>query len=241
MPYPHDPRAREPSDARAALMAKLSLKLTSSQVVSPEGPMRSRYLQAERPKPYYRLPSRGLPTECRKSRNAPDLGYGAFLKGETLRSPQGAIIRLAGPRPNLAGASVPPSECLLLPQLGEESSVEGTRALRRACTATRADIALLDGFTPLWIRPTSESQAVRRRCSRESLADCNYDLLGCAIIGLERKRPPLLEPTSEPEGMSELLCIRAADEMFSMFIDESCMEESDSRGLTSILSYSNAI
>ncbi|KAJ7460635.1 hypothetical protein FB451DRAFT_1269735 [Mycena latifolia] len=201
MPYPHDSPTRESSDARAALMAKLPLKFPPYL----DGAIRSRCLPAERSRPY-RVPKRPLLTECRKSRIVPSLGCGAFLKDETLRSPEGDLIRVAtAPCPDPSRALIvpfaggveqePSKECHL--SAWEESSAEINRALRRDC------------------------KAVRR------------------VADQDRKHPPLPGPTSEPEGISELSCLKAADEMFSMFIDESCME--DYCGPTSILPYSNSI
>ncbi|KAJ7686722.1 hypothetical protein B0H17DRAFT_709241 [Mycena rosella] len=252
MPHPHDSRDREPSDARAALMERL-LSQFPPYLDGGATRTRSRHLQAERPSPY-RVPTRRLPTECRKNQVIPSLGCGAFLKDETLRSPEGVIIRAAtgascssptraSVRPFACGRKQdPPDDCHL--PLWDEPSVEVDRALQRDCAAVRADSAL-DGFTPLRIRSGTSPQGARRSCSRASQADY-------AAASNSDSPPNILEhnmnlsagwthppPTCEPEGMSEVLCIEAADKMFAMFIDESYMEE-DYRGL-SILSYSTSI
>ncbi|KAJ6595816.1 hypothetical protein DFH09DRAFT_147659 [Mycena vulgaris] len=255
MPYPQDSRNREPSDARAALMAKLPSQFSP---YLDGGAARTRYLQAERPRPYLRVPPKQrLLAECRKNRLAPSLGWGAFLKDETLRSPQGEVVRVATwPCPSPSRTTSSCGIKLEFPDRCQPPLVEAHRALRRDCkAAARADSAR-DCLVPLWILdPETGTQAARRKCSSATNVTCAAaGDSGCETVyprtilehgmDIDALGPECLPPWGPkcgPEGMSERLCAKAADEMFSMFIDESCFMEEDYRGLGPILAYSTSL
>lgn len=224
MPRPHDLRIRESADARAALMANLN-----SQFPPYLDTARSRYLQAERPKPYRvrGWPKRRMLAECRSSRPVPSFGWGAFLKDETLRTPQGKLVRAAkGPCPTRNPID---------PSLGcnpTRPSIEARGPLRRHC----ADASARDCLMPLWVDPPTKIPRAQQRCSSVPQVDCteqdcempprgNFEYGTFRMDAAASKRNcPLRQPTYESE-MSDHLCFKAADEMFCMFIDHSCMEE----------------
>ncbi|KAJ7108497.1 hypothetical protein C8R44DRAFT_802849 [Mycena epipterygia] len=224
MPRPQDFRIRESADARAALMANLH-----SQLPPYLDTARSRYLQAERPKPYRvpGRPKRRLLAECRRSRPLPSLGWGAFLKDEALRTPQGKLIRAAkGPCP--ARNPIDPS-----PRCNPtRPSIEDWGPLRRHC----ADDGVRDCCMPLWRDPPIKIPRAQRRCSSPSQVDCTEqdcempprDIFECGTFRTDaatsKRNLTFPQPTYESE-MPDHLCVKAADEMFCMFIDDSCMEE----------------
>ncbi|KAJ7266993.1 hypothetical protein B0H12DRAFT_1099098, partial [Mycena haematopus] len=216
MPYPY-PRIRESADACAALMAKLhsQFPLDSDNMAHS---IRTRYLQAERHKPY-RLPvssKRNATGKCRKTRPVSSLGWGAFLKDETLRTPEGKVVRVAQePCPTRTSISLP---CV-------RTRLSGQSILpREHCLAREApqDCAM-SLATPL----------DERRCGN---GDDDDEMLSCGAFDsnqspLDLEMDPVvpcwerssLHHSGEVED-SERLCIQAADDMFVMFIDETCME-----------------
>jgi len=221
MPYPHDFLVQEPADARAALMAKIPSPYLDGVA------RRSRYLQAERPRPYRvpARPKRPLLVECRKARRVV-LGWGAFLKDETLRSPEGNVVRVTeGPcrtRPLLPCVKQRPSDDCHLPL---------RRTLRQDSNSDEGDCSM-----PFWSGPATLTTQQRCNALRASCTSRDSGEDDCAMpdrttleypdfrIELPKCFPPL-QTVYEPEGMSDQSCVKAADEMFIMFIDENCMDE----------------
>ncbi|KAJ7666214.1 hypothetical protein DFH06DRAFT_1186197 [Mycena polygramma] len=210
MPYPH--RAQEPADARAALMANLASK--SPLHIDRVARTQRRHLQAERPTPYRVLvrPKQSLTGECRKTRL---LGWGAFLKDETLRTPHGTVVRAAqGPCPEF---SLPCAKDPL--SLWQEASIEGLGNLRRRRCTAKDDSALdcvMSSPDPPSTRPARDGDCeMPPWCSAD---DSPFELK------TESHPPKWGHDAPESDVMGDLLCARAADEMFFMFIDEAYME-----------------
>ncbi|KAJ7084165.1 hypothetical protein C8R43DRAFT_1051816 [Mycena crocata] len=224
-PRPLDFRTRESADARSALMAKIPQLRLEQLPLDLDGAARSRRLQAERPRPYCATPrpKRRLLADCRKNgRVAPNLGWGAFLKGETLITSQGAVIREAK-------GLHPPSPCARQ-RISEDYSgllwqqpTIGVAGSEHNCYVAKDDSAL-DCSMPYW--PETSQGAKYRRCSSVSKIGHQFqDSTGdCEMLDYS-----LFEQVSTPPDvnrfMSDRLCVKAAEEMFTMFIDEDCMEE----------------
>ncbi|KAJ6470087.1 hypothetical protein C8R47DRAFT_1149433 [Mycena vitilis] len=217
MPYPH--RAQEPSDARAALMANLASKspLHFDRVARTQ----RRHLQAERPTPYRVLvrPKQSLTGECRKTRL---LGWGAFLKDETLRTPHGTVVREAQgpcPRYSLPCAKEPLS-------LWQEASIEELGTLRRRrCAGTDGSVldCVMSPPDPPSTRPTWPLRVHDDDCEMPPWSSADPD---DSSYELQMEFPPRRWGHDAPEFgvMGDISCAKAADEMFLMFIDEDCME-----------------
>ncbi|KAJ7927580.1 hypothetical protein B0H13DRAFT_1970980 [Mycena leptocephala] len=213
MPYPH--RSTEPADARAALMANLS----------------------SQPTPYCRpaRPKRNLIGECRKTRQLPSLGWGAFLKDETLRTPQGKIVRMAqGPCPSRALVFSLPctrqplsEECLSA--LRQKLSIEEGSSW--GCQSCRGDDSAHDCTMSFPTdSPCTGMEGVKRRRGWEltqgSCDDCEMPSRETSDyspfeLRIESTVPP---GGHESGGMGDQITVKAADELFLMFIDETCME-----------------
>ncbi|KAJ7753334.1 hypothetical protein DFH07DRAFT_824109 [Mycena maculata] len=225
MPYPQDFLNQEPADARAALMTKIPSQLPPYL----GGAARSRYLQAERSKPYRvrsrpycarMQPKRPLSAECRRARVV--LGWGAFLKDETLRRPDGTVIRATkGSCPSSPYAKQEPSyDCH--PPLWQGPRTEMPHGGLDRCASAR------DCSMPLWMDCETGRRAAQRRRSnafidRPSEEDCEMPDCPPRIDAVASK-PKYFPPVYQSE-MSDHSCAKAADEMFAMFIDENCMEE----------------
>ncbi|KAJ6588889.1 hypothetical protein B0H19DRAFT_1101802 [Mycena capillaripes] len=223
MPYPH--RAQESSDARAALMANLSSQSPLHVDRIARSPTRS--AQAHRPAPYS-VPKRKLTEECRKTRL---LGRGAFLKDENLRTPQGKLLRAAqGACPTQA-----PALSFHCPEkrpspLWEESSIEVRKSLRRGCCTANDDSARdCITFSPTHSLETGTDRVQRTEPSQVHGDDCEMPHWGtshCSPFDLELESAALQwgHDASGSSRMGEQLCNKTADELFLMFIDETCME-----------------
>ncbi|KAJ7185603.1 hypothetical protein C8R46DRAFT_1061176 [Mycena filopes] len=213
MPAPHTLRRqpRESADARTALMARLPSAFSPPLYYDLSSPSRSqiRHLRAERSKPYTvrsrATKTTSITTECHKARG---LGRGAFLKDETLRTTQGQVLRVGG---GLCSSW----------QRSEEYSSEPPRLpgflLRRECRRPSMDDDL-DCNMP---SPRDASFAKHRRCSvgPASKLEEDCEMPHCGIT-FERSTFGL-----DMDGtLRDQLCVQAADDMFSMFLDETCME-----------------
>ncbi|KAF7360354.1 hypothetical protein MVEN_00765100 [Mycena venus] len=214
MLYPQ--RTRESADARAALMARLPSQypLEFDDITR----IRTRYLQAERRKPY-RVPTsskRNLMGECRKRRLASSLGWGAFLKDETLRTPEGKVVRLAQE----------PCPIFTLPCVAQKLSEECL--LRRDCRMT-GDTVAPDCIMSLRTDLSSQGLNGVRRLSVDGEDDCempSWESSDYTSPDMEMDSAASYWGCGAPESgeIGEQLCVKAADEMFMMFIDETCME-----------------
>jgi hypothetical protein len=188
--------------------------------------IRPRYLQAERPSPYYRVPtslsasSKSKKSEPKSKRNSPPgkcraarlesslgLGWGAFLKDETLRTLDGTVVRAAQTRTPVF--ALPP------PCTGD--------SIRDCCFTERdADRSVLCPSN------NSSSDGVRggEDCEMSSCgAFANFDCeLYTPFDDLEMPAAP--HWVHDPLYLGGRDDVKAADEMFMMFIqlDETCME-----------------
>ncbi|KAF8138068.1 hypothetical protein K438DRAFT_725478 [Mycena galopus ATCC 62051] len=213
------PRSRESADACAALMAKLpsQFPLESDNIAC----LRTRYLQAERPKPY-RVPAsseRNAMGKCRKTRLVSSFGWGAFLKDETLRTPEGRVVRVAqGPRPT-------PTPVFSLPRIRHSDE----SLLSRDCHVAR-DASSQD--CPMVFLSRSSATTIeggRGRCGKGSddgempsweTFDSDY-----SPIDLDMPVAPYwVHGQVHSGGNEDQSCVKAADDMFTMFIDHTCME-----------------
>ncbi|KAJ7634838.1 hypothetical protein FB45DRAFT_910024 [Roridomyces roridus] len=189
MPYPLNYLVQEPADARAALMEKIAPYLQGAA-------RRPRYLQAERPQPYrVRSPPKRprLSVESRQAERIM-LGWGAFLKDETLRSPEGEVVRTTeGP----CGTQFLPCPSPYSPPP------------RRDCDSDEDSDCSMPLYDP------------RRASYASPEPDCAMP--GLEYFA-QIEPPPLQQTVYDAEWMSDQSCVEAADELFVMFIDENCME-----------------
>ncbi|KAJ7033695.1 hypothetical protein C8F04DRAFT_1103855 [Mycena alexandri] len=218
MPSPHESRRqpRESADARSALMARLPSSFPL-YLDSPRSQMR--HLRAERSKPYSvtmcARPKTKLAAECPKARPPPNLGRGAFLKDETLRTLQGQVIRV-----DQGSCSRPCAGQLCEKYPSEPQRLPGFLR-RRECKSSRND-----GDRDCIMPCPKDSIAIRQRCDGESLQpggklgeDCEMPHCGLFDSSLFA-----LDMDSTLDAMRDQLCVQVADDMFSMFLDENCME-----------------
>ncbi|KAJ7359282.1 hypothetical protein DFH08DRAFT_845611 [Mycena albidolilacea] len=220
MPYP---RRTESADARAALMAMLPSQFPLEPATISR--IRTRYLQAERPSPY-RVPtslsasSKSKQSEPKFKRNSPPgkcraarlesslgLGWGAFLKDETLRTLDGTVVRAAQTRTPVI--ALPP------PCAGD--------SMRDCCFTERdADRSVLcssNNSSSGGVRGGEDSEMPS--CGAFANFDCE---LYTPFDDLEMPAAPLW--VHDPLYLGGRDDVKAADEMFMMFIqlDETCME-----------------
>ncbi|KAJ6487985.1 hypothetical protein C8R45DRAFT_995096 [Mycena sanguinolenta] len=220
MPHPY-PRTRESADARAALMAKLpsQFPLESDNISCS---IRNLRLQAERQNPYrVRVSSTRNPTKkCRKTRLESSLGWGAFLMGETLRTIDGNLVRVAQePCPTRTSALSLP--CLRV-RLSQEDLPPRDCRVARATNSRRCSMLFAESSTAFdggrcGNGRTDDMPSCGALDSDYNCPDTKMD----PIAPCWEQRP--LDFASRVHS-EEQLCIQAADDMFMMFIDETCME-----------------
>ncbi|KAJ7359275.1 hypothetical protein DFH08DRAFT_407650 [Mycena albidolilacea] len=231
------PRPTESADARAALMAMLPsqspLELDSTPRIG------THYLQAERPSPYH-VPTSACvspskpkskrnspPGKCRAARLGSSLGWGAFLKDETLRTLDGTVVRAAQTRT--------PVFTLPCPYAGDKLS---QASMMRDCWFTERDAYASSPDRSVLFPSKNNASWDGVREDREmpscgAFAKFDFDLYTPSPFD-DPSMPAAPLPLWVPHEHDPLHLgarrddVKAADEMFAMFIQldelETCME-----------------
>jgi len=154
--------------------------------------------------------------QCRETRLASSLGWGAFLKDETLRTPEGKVMRVAqGPCPI-------PTPVFSLPCIGHKLSEECL--LPQDCCMA-GDASSQDCTMSFTTDSSSTGIEAFRRRSGDDCEMPSWDAFNYSPLDIEMNpAPDWGHGPLELGGSGEQLCVKTADEMFMMFIDETCMD-----------------